>query len=76
MRDLDAPVEDDAYIVFLKLWQWRRGRLHVYSHICDSKKMKMTSFDIQLENALLSMFVRFGNLDYAWYLVCVWENGG
>lgn len=69
MKDLNLPVEDDAFIALLKLCEWRRAvneGLEVYSHICDSKKM--TSFDIRLGNALLSMFVRFGNLDHAWYV--------
>ncbi|XP_021725226.1 pentatricopeptide repeat-containing protein At1g15510, chloroplastic-like [Chenopodium quinoa] len=69
VKDLNLLVEDDAIVALLKLCEWRRAvkqGFQVYSYICDSKKIK--SFDVRLGNALLSMFVRLGKLNDAWYV--------
>ncbi|CAO2816340.1 unnamed protein product [Amaranthus hypochondriacus] len=66
---LNLPVENDAFIALLKLCEWKRAvdeGLQVYSHICNS--MRMTTFEVRLGNALLSMFVKLGNLNDAWYV--------
>lgn len=56
-------------MALLKLCECRRAAsegLQVYAHVCKSTKGK--SFGIRLGNALLSMFVRLGNLNDAWYV--------
>ncbi|XP_020244068.1 pentatricopeptide repeat-containing protein At1g15510, chloroplastic isoform X2 [Asparagus officinalis] len=60
-----SPFDEDAYISLLKLCEWRRAVLEgsrVYSHL----NLTNTQLTLRLGNALLSMFVRFGNLYIAW----------
>lgn len=67
MHELRIPVEDDAYVALIRLCEWKRARKEgsrVFSHVY----MSMTCLSPQLGNALLSMFVRFGNLVDAWYV--------
>ncbi|XP_021859326.2 pentatricopeptide repeat-containing protein At1g15510, chloroplastic [Spinacia oleracea] len=69
VKDLNVFVEDEAFIALLKLCEWRRKikeGLQVYKRIRESRKVQC--FDVRLGNALLSMFVRVGNLDDAWYV--------
>ncbi|RDY03162.1 Pentatricopeptide repeat-containing protein, chloroplastic, partial [Mucuna pruriens] len=67
MHELRIPVEDDAYVALIRLCEWKRARKEgsrVYSYV----SMSITHLSLQLGNALLSMFVRFGNLVDAWYV--------
>ncbi|XP_057454229.1 pentatricopeptide repeat-containing protein At1g15510, chloroplastic [Lotus japonicus] len=66
-HELQIRVEEDAYVALIRLCEWKRARKEgsrVYSYV--SKSMAILS--LQLGNALLSMFVRFGNLVDAWYV--------
>ncbi|XP_027344633.1 pentatricopeptide repeat-containing protein At1g15510, chloroplastic [Abrus precatorius] len=67
MQDLPISVEEDAYVALLRLCEWKRARKEgsrVYSYVSKL----MTHLSLKLGNALLSMFVRFGNLVDAWYV--------
>ncbi|CAJ1951225.1 unnamed protein product [Sphenostylis stenocarpa] len=67
MHELRIPVEDDTYVALIRLCEWKRARKEgsrVYSYV----SMSITVLSLQLGNALLSMFVRFGNLVDAWYV--------
>ncbi|XP_010273294.1 PREDICTED: pentatricopeptide repeat-containing protein At1g15510, chloroplastic [Nelumbo nucifera] len=73
MKHLDSMVErrilveEETYITLLKLCEWKRAAsegAHVYAHVSSST----SQLSIRLGNALLSMFVRFGNLDDAWFV--------
>lgn len=67
MQELQISVEEDAYVALLRLCEWKRAQeegARVYSSILRS----MTQLSVRLGNALLSMFVRFGNLVDAWYV--------
>ncbi|KAJ8478282.1 hypothetical protein OPV22_022009 [Ensete ventricosum] len=60
-------LDDDAYVALLRLCEWKRAvdeGFLVYSHISSSSSI--TSLSTRLGNALLSMFVRFGDLLSAW----------
>ncbi|OAY62771.1 Pentatricopeptide repeat-containing protein, chloroplastic [Ananas comosus] len=61
----EDPLEETTYVALLRLCEWKRAVAEgsrVYSHI-DSTSAHLT---LRLGNALLSMFVRFGNLLVAW----------
>ncbi|KAF7843297.1 pentatricopeptide repeat-containing protein [Senna tora] len=67
MHELQISVEEDAYIALLRLCEWKRARnegSRVYAYVSKS----IPYLSLQLGNALLSMFVRFGNLVDAWYV--------
>ncbi|KAA0058787.1 hypothetical protein IC582_002481 [Cucumis melo] len=67
MLELRIEVEEDAYIALLRLCEWRRAPdegSRVYELVSSSK----SCLCVRLGNALLSMFVRFGNLIDAWYV--------
>ncbi|PON89416.1 DYW domain containing protein [Trema orientale] len=67
MEEVQISVEEDACIALLRLCEWKRARdegARVHSYILNSK----THLSVRLGNALLSMFVRFGNLVDAWYV--------
>ncbi|KAL9276095.1 hypothetical protein ACSQ67_026361 [Phaseolus vulgaris] len=67
MHQLRILVEDDTYVALVRLCEWKGARKEgsrVYSYV----SMSMTLLSLQLGNALLSMFVRFGNLVDAWYV--------
>ncbi|GMN50076.1 hypothetical protein TIFTF001_019216 [Ficus carica] len=67
MEELQISVEEDACIALLRLCEWKRAReegARVYSYVSKA----MTQLSVRLGNALLSMFVRFGNLVDAWYV--------
>ncbi|KAI4329295.1 hypothetical protein L6164_021578 [Bauhinia variegata] len=67
MHELKISVAEDAYIALLRLCEWKRARnegSRVYMYVSKS----MTHLSLPLGNALLSMFVRFGNLVDAWYV--------
>ncbi|GAB4842036.1 Pentatricopeptide repeat-containing protein At1g15510, chloroplastic [Ancistrocladus abbreviatus] len=67
MQALDLTVEEDTYIALLKLCELKRAvseGSRVYSHLSNSR----IRLGVGIGNALLSMFVRFGNLDDAWYV--------
>lgn len=67
VRELKLFVEDDVFLSLLNLCEWKRAPhegKRVYSHIRNSR----TRLDIRVGNALLSMFVRFGNLGNASYV--------
>ncbi|WOK95794.1 hypothetical protein Cni_G04501 [Canna indica] len=58
-------LDDDAYIALIRLCEWKRAvdeGSRVYSRISSS----VISLSVRLGNALLSMFVRFGDLLDAW----------
>ncbi|GAB2269458.1 hypothetical protein Dimus_004376 [Dionaea muscipula] len=67
VQALNLTVEEDTYIALLKLCERTRaaseGR-RVYSCILHSKN----TLELRIGNALLSMFVRLGNLTDAWYV--------
>ncbi|GMH15938.1 hypothetical protein Nepgr_017779 [Nepenthes gracilis] len=67
MQALNLTVEEETYIALLKLCEWKRAVTEgsrLYSRIVNSN----TILGIGIGNALLSMFVRFGNLSDAWYV--------
>ncbi|XP_022953226.1 pentatricopeptide repeat-containing protein At1g15510, chloroplastic [Cucurbita moschata] len=67
MLELRIEVEEDVYIALLRLCEWRRAPdegSRVYGGVLSSK----SRLGVRLGNALLSMFVRFGNLTDAWYV--------
>lgn len=67
IEELQISVEEDACIALLRLCEWKRAReegARVYSYVSKT----MTQLSVRLGNALLSMFVRFGNLVDAWYV--------
>lgn len=67
MQELQIKVEEDAYVALVRLCEWKRTHedgARVYSYISNST----TLLSVKLGNALLSMFVRFGNLVDAWYV--------
>ncbi|XP_010086694.2 pentatricopeptide repeat-containing protein At1g15510, chloroplastic [Morus notabilis] len=67
IEELDISVEEDSYIALLRLCEWKRAReegARVHSYVSKS----ITHLSVRLGNALLSMFVRFGNLVDAWYV--------
>ncbi|KAK8464659.1 hypothetical protein PHAVU_010G046000 [Phaseolus vulgaris] len=67
MHQLRILVEDDTYVALVRLCEWKGARKEgsrVYSYV----SMSRTLLSLQLGNALLSMFVRFGNLVDAWYV--------
>ncbi|XP_058728942.1 pentatricopeptide repeat-containing protein At1g15510, chloroplastic [Vicia villosa] len=69
MHELQISVEEDSYISLVRLCEWSRARKEgskVYSYV--KKSMMRTHLSLKLGNALLSMFVRFGNLVDAWYV--------
>ncbi|XP_061365080.1 pentatricopeptide repeat-containing protein At1g15510, chloroplastic isoform X2 [Gastrolobium bilobum] len=67
MNELQVPVNEDAYVALIRLCEWKRARKEgsrVYSYVSKS----MTHLSLQVGNALLSMFVRFGNMVDAWFV--------
>ncbi|XP_076905211.1 pentatricopeptide repeat-containing protein At1g15510, chloroplastic-like [Bidens hawaiensis] len=68
---LRIHVEEDTYVMLIDLCERKRaepqGR-QVYGLINDSIKDSKTQLSVNLGNALLSMFVRLGNLVDAWYV--------
>ncbi|XP_077211678.1 tetratricopeptide repeat (TPR)-like superfamily protein [Tasmannia lanceolata] len=67
MKDTQIPIDEQTYISLLKLCEWKRAvreGARVYAHISSS----LTPLSLRLGNALLSMFVRFGNLFDAWFV--------
>ncbi|KAL5975659.1 Pentatricopeptide repeat-containing protein, chloroplastic [Asimina triloba] len=65
--DSSTSIDENTYISLLRLCEWKRAApegVHVYHHICSSTSFR--HFSVQLGNALLSMFVRLGNLLDAW----------
>ncbi|KAJ0985640.1 hypothetical protein J5N97_003996 [Dioscorea zingiberensis] len=61
----ESNLDEDTYISLLRLCEWKRAvpqGSRVYSHISSSNVL----LSVALGNALLSMFVRFGNLLDAW----------
>ncbi|KAM5578896.1 pentatricopeptide repeat-containing protein [Rosa sericea] len=67
MQEVQIKVEEDAYVALVRLCEWKRTHedgARVYKSISNS----MTLLSVRLGNALLSMFVRFGNLVDAWYV--------
>ncbi|XP_015938206.1 pentatricopeptide repeat-containing protein At1g15510, chloroplastic [Arachis duranensis] len=68
--DLQVPIDEEAYVALLRLCESKRARKEgskVYAHVSNSSLM-MTLLTLKLGNALLSMFVRFGNLVDAWHV--------
>ncbi|XP_072994393.1 pentatricopeptide repeat-containing protein At1g15510, chloroplastic [Typha latifolia] len=62
---VEYPFDEDTYIALVRLCEWKRAVAdgsRVYSHVSSSN----THLSVRLGNALLSMFVRFGNLLVAW----------
>ncbi|KAL5758121.1 hypothetical protein ACOSP7_020732 [Xanthoceras sorbifolium] len=67
MQELDICVDEDAFIALVKLCEWKRAHdKGLRLHSVASKKM--TPFSVRLGNALLGMFVRFGDMGRAWYV--------
>ncbi|XP_057967895.1 pentatricopeptide repeat-containing protein At1g15510, chloroplastic [Malania oleifera] len=67
MHELQLPVEEETYIALLRLCEWKRAGhegARVYSYVSK----RITRLSIGLGNALLSMFVKMGNLNDAWYV--------
>ncbi|KAM2654309.1 hypothetical protein EV2_025828 [Malus domestica] len=67
MQEVQVKVDEDAYVALVRLCEWKRTHeegARVYSYISNST----TLLSVRLGNALLSMFVRFGNLVDAWYV--------
>lgn len=69
MHELQISVQEDSYVALVRLCEWKRARKEgskVYFYV--KKSTMMTHLSLELGNALLSMFVRFGNLVDAWYV--------
>ncbi|XP_059639881.1 pentatricopeptide repeat-containing protein At1g15510, chloroplastic [Cornus florida] len=67
MQELQIAVEEETFIALLRLCEWKRSAnqgAKVYSCVLNSTNR----LSIRLGNALLSMFVRLGNLVDAWYV--------
>lgn len=68
MQESNFTVEEETYIAILRSCEYRRayheGYL-VYSYVLRDNNSHLS---IRLGNALLSMFVRFGNLSDAWHV--------
>ncbi|KAF5741707.1 pentatricopeptide repeat-containing protein [Tripterygium wilfordii] len=67
MQELRISVEEDTLIALVGLCERMRasdGAAVLYLYVTNS----MTQLSAKLGNALLSMFVRFGNLDNAWFV--------
>ncbi|KAL1809673.1 hypothetical protein ACET3Z_026663 [Daucus carota] len=61
LQELQVCVDEDAYIAVLKLCEWRRAAnegSRVYGYVCKNG----SNLSLRLGNALLSLFVRLGNL--------------
>ncbi|KAK9149754.1 hypothetical protein Scep_008511 [Stephania cephalantha] len=69
MVERQVAVEENAWVSLISLCEMKRAAREgaiVYARIADS--MRGGGFGVQLGNALLSMFVRFGELDEAWHV--------
>ncbi|XP_058112302.1 pentatricopeptide repeat-containing protein At1g15510, chloroplastic-like [Magnolia sinica] len=69
-QECSIPIEEETYISLLRLCECKRASpegARVYAHLCSSSS-SLTHFSVRLGNALLSMFVRFGNLLDAWFV--------
>lgn len=67
LHELQLCVEEDTYIAVLKLCEWKRAATEgckIYGYVCKN----VPTLSVKLGNALLSMFVRLGNLVDAWYV--------
>ncbi|XP_010033910.2 pentatricopeptide repeat-containing protein At1g15510, chloroplastic [Eucalyptus grandis] len=67
MQRSELGVEEDSFIAFSRLCEHKRARDEgalVFSYVLKA----YAQLSIRLGNALLSMFVRFGNLADAWYV--------
>ncbi|KAL8117294.1 hypothetical protein AgCh_015268 [Apium graveolens] len=67
LQEVEVCVEEDTFIAVLKLCEWKRAAnegCEVYGYVCRN----VGNLSVRLGNALLSMFVRFGNLVDAWYV--------
>lgn len=67
MQELQISIAEHAFIALVRLCEWKRAYEEgswVYSSVLNS----MQILSSRLGNALLSMFVRFGNLSDAWYV--------
>ena len=67
MQELQVSVEEETYIALLRLCEWKRAASEgsrVHSYVSKT----VTRLGVRLGNALLSMFVRFGDLVEAWYV--------
>ncbi|CAI0401346.1 unnamed protein product [Linum tenue] len=66
MRLQKAPIEEESFIALVRLCEFRRGRKegrYVYQLVLESL---LSPLSLRLGNALLSMFVRFGDVGSAW----------
>ncbi|KAK3026115.1 hypothetical protein RJ639_040787 [Escallonia herrerae] len=66
-QEQTISLEEETYIALIRLCEWKRADKEgskVYNHVVSSK----TQLSLRLGNALLSMFVRVGNLVDAWYV--------
>ncbi|KAK9726087.1 hypothetical protein RND81_05G189500 [Saponaria officinalis] len=67
-NEMNIYIDDDALVALLKLCEWRRALKEgsrVYSYIRGCRR---GGFDVRLGNCILSMLVRFGNLNDAWFV--------
>ncbi|XAR50591.1 hypothetical protein NMG60_11004950 [Bertholletia excelsa] len=67
MQELQIAIDEEAYVSLLKLCEWKRAAeegSQVYNYILNSN----VHMSLRLGNALLSMFVRLGNLVDAWFV--------
>uniref|UniRef100_A0A1J3E467 Pentatricopeptide repeat-containing protein, chloroplastic n=1 Tax=Noccaea caerulescens TaxID=107243 RepID=A0A1J3E467_NOCCA len=67
MKELRIAVDEDVFVALVRLCERKRAQdegSRVYSLAMNS----MSSLGIELGNAFLAMFVRFGNLVDAWYV--------
>ncbi|WZZ57646.1 hypothetical protein YC2023_057753 [Brassica napus] len=67
MRELRVSVDEDAFVALVRLCEWKRAH-EEGSKVYDIAMGSMSSLGVELGNAFLAMFVRFGNLVDAWYV--------
>ncbi|XP_065868602.1 pentatricopeptide repeat-containing protein At1g15510, chloroplastic [Euphorbia lathyris] len=66
MQELETPVEEESFIALIRLCENKRA-FNEGDYVCKSVLNSLvTPLSLRLGNALLSMFVRFGDVGNAW----------
>ncbi|KAJ8755763.1 hypothetical protein K2173_024307 [Erythroxylum novogranatense] len=66
MRELEIPIEEESIVALIRLCEYRRG-YDEGDYVCKYAFSSLGALlSLKLGNALLSMFVRFGELGKAW----------
>lgn len=67
MQELQISVEEETYVALVRLCEWKLAG-NEGSRVYDLISSSMGQLSLALGNALLGMFVRFGNMVDAWYV--------